>query len=300
MWLSHFLLNIRAFQAILIWGLFLSAFNTNLNALERKITAEMIMQEISPDDLSILEKFFRELLFFRELGYTLFGDKPISTEYFDLENPHKPDLYSISSVGYLTWEKYAPLFPQKNYLFLFYVDQDKEICELTLINKKAFHQIVNENSAKFTAFFGPQITSEKLLNLLIQKRSLWNTPMKDRDDLIGILLGYGKTNSELFQKRSEIWGKKLKLSKNRTKPSSGYLSVAEEQKALSDRLRPFSNEGRITLNYMRLPAFVADGNHQESIKLKKKYTEQRKNITQRYSHKNVLKVTFERLCSQET
>lgn len=285
--------------AIFLWLFILHVFSfASCFALQKPSIGEQ-MQRIPREDLPILDRFFRELLFQKGFAYTLFGDKPISLDCFDLENLDKPDPFATSSEGYRTWEKYAHLFQGPHYLFLFYEDPAEALCELTLVNKRAFHQIISEHREKFAAFFGPNVSSEELLNLLIQKRSLWNTPMKERDDLIGILLGYGKNNADLFQRRSEIWGRKKKLSRNREKPSPGYHSVEEESQALNATLSSFSGERKITLSYMQLPSFVADRSHRETIQLKKKYTKQRKKMTALFSHRDALRTALEQFCAQE-
>ncbi len=268
---------------------------------EKDIAIADRIQAIPIQDQSILKKFFRNLLFAQGFAYTLFGDKPISIDNYNMENPEKPELDSTSPIGYKTWGKYAGLFPQDNYIFLFYENSEDKLCEITLINKKAFHQVFAANSQKFTEVFGSEITSEKLLNLLIQRGSLWNTRMKERDDLIGILLGYGKINAELYQKRSEIGGRRPVIKQWRTTPSQGYDSIEEELCALRTTLQPFDKQGRTSLNLMRLPSFVADPNHPETAQLKKKYAEQRKQITRYFSQGQVLDVTFKQLsaCDSE-
>ena len=281
-----------AIHLFLTCTIILSVLNAPLSASAQKEIAHEKMQNIPSADLKVLEGFFRELLFFQGFAYTLFGDKPVSTECFDLDNPEKPDMFATSCKGYKTWGKYAHLFPQEHYVFLFYEDADEYQCEMTLINKKAFLQIVDKHREKFAEVFGSEITPEKLLSLIVQKRCLWNTPMKDRDDLIGILLGYGKNNAELFQKREE-------LKKERTKPSASYCSMDEELEALNNRLQSFSGEGKITLNYMRFPGFAADHHHRETVQLKKKYAEQRKRITTHYFRKNVLEATLSNCTLQQ-
>ena len=104
----------------------------------------------------------------------------------------------------MTWKKYQHLFSGGNYLFLFEEGHEKDLCEITLINKSAFHKIFNDHKYKFVEAFGSDINSEKLLNLIVEKKSLSNTRLETREDLIGILLGYGKMNAELFQKRKKI------------------------------------------------------------------------------------------------
>lgn len=270
----------------------------NLSALASlRNEAREVIQTIPPADQKVLEEFFRKLLFFNGFAYTLFGDKPVSTECFDLKE-NNAELFRISSLGYRTWKKYVHLFPKNRYLFLFYENTDEDVCEITLINKKSFHEIVAINKEGFTKVFGCELTSEKLLDLLIQKGSLWNTPMRERDDLIGVLLGYGKINADLFQKRTEIMVGNRKIKKKRTTPSSGYTSVEEELKDLNAALQSFSKEGKVSLNYMRLPGFKADWKNAETVQLSKNYRKQRKYITQRYSRDNVLEITFEQLLGQ--
>lgn len=271
---------------------------SHLSASMREEEMKEKILSIPPEELQVLEKFFHNLLFEREFAYTLFGDKPISSEYYDREDPSKPELFLNSAEGYKMCEKYAHLFLEQGHIFLFYEDHKENIYEITLINKKAFHQVVTEQKDKFAAFFGPEINSEKLLNLLIRKKSLWNTSLKDREDLIGILLGFGKHNAELFQKRNEIESYKLRLVRDRTEPSPGYHAINEELVALNATLQSFSNEGRVTLNYMRLPGFTADPNHSETKQLKKKYSKQRKMISHLYSRRNALKITLDRLFAE--
>lgn len=257
-----------------------------------------IIQTIPSADLKILEDFFRELLFCHGFAYTLYGDKPMSVESFDLGDAGKSELFCTSSDGFKIWKKYAHLFPSKNHIFLFYEDKEKDSCEISLINKHAFQQIISKNKEKFSEVLGLEISPEKLLALLMQQQSLENTLVKDREDLIGILFGYGKTNAELFQKRNEIWRKKVTLKKKRTIPSFGYHSIDEELRALNNSLQFFSKDGRFSLNYMRLPSFVADSEKEETIQLKKKYIDQRKRITKQYAKGKILEITLEKLCAE--
>ncbi len=287
-------------RTALIFILTLFMPTAHLAASAQKGFAREKIQTIPSEDLEVLDDFFRDLLFFHPFGYTLFGDKPISFECYDFENLKKPDVFATSCRGYKTWEKYAHLFPNDHYIFLFYEDTIDEIYELTVINKKAFLEIVNKHMEKFAKVFGPEITPENLLKLIIQKGSIWNTPLKEWDDLVGIMLGFGKNNAEIVQKGAEIENRKPSLKKRRTDPSPGYNSTVEELKAIHSRLKSFSNEGRITLNYMRLPSFAAEPGHPETIQLKKKYTDQRKRITKHFYRKNVLELTFEQLCNPTT
>ncbi len=260
---------------------------------------KQIISNIPEKDREILDEFFRKLFFFYEFGYTLFGDKPVSFETFDLEQEQKPELFQTSSTGYKTWSRYANLFPSQKYLFLFFEDQVEGICEITLINKDGFVKAVEAHIDKFSEVFGPEISPEKLLTLVVERQSLYNTPMHHRADLIGILLGYGKINAELFQKRNELLMTGAGIRKKRTTPSHGYQSIEEELAALNKSLQSFSKEGRITLNYMRLPGFAADPGQEETIRLRKKYIKLRRLITERFVQENVLETIAEKLCASE-
>jgi hypothetical protein len=86
------------------------------------------------------------------------------------------------------------------------------------------------------------------------------------------------------------------FSSKQFEPSAGYHSIEEELETLNTTLQSFSDDARVTLNYVRLPCFVADPNHKETKQLKKNYARLRRAITQRYSRRNALEITLEQLC----
>ena len=124
---------------------------------------------------------------------------------------------------------------------------------------------------------------------------MWETPLRHRDDLIGILLGFGKINAELFQKRNEILGKREAIKKKRTEPSPGFSSIDQELDALNTTLGASPSKRRSSLNYISLPSFAMDQHHPETRALMQKYRLQRNYITQCYSKGNVLETTLQRL-----
>jgi hypothetical protein len=239
-------------------------------------------KEIPQSDRQLLNAFFRNLLFSRGFAYTLFGDKPVSIADYDFE----ADSYWIA-------KKYVPHFPAERYIFLF--DENSRYCEITLINKEAFCQIINQHREQFAEVFGAKISPDRILDLLIQKRSIWNTPIKNHENLIGVLLGYGKTNAALYHQRSQINSKTLGIRKHRKQPSFGYSTMEEELEALNTTLCSFSGEGKHSIRFMRLPGFVADPKSLETKKLKKKYSEQRRKIAEKYAQEDTLKIVLEHL-----
>jgi hypothetical protein len=281
-------------RIILILGIFFSLASCKELECTDKIREKI--HAIPENDRKVLDEFFKYLLFFQGFAYTLFGDKPISEDSFDLEKNPGSTLFATSCEGYLTWKKYENLFPSTKYLFLFYENIDKESCEITLVNKAALQKVFKENKEKFIPLLGPKVNSETILSLLKKNGSLWNTSISDREDLAGILLGFGKHNAELFQKRAEISSKKPTLKQFRTQPSLGFDSIEQELSTLHSQLQSFDGEGRYSLCFMRLPGFVAERHHRETKQLMRKYRQQRKYITKLFAQGNVLEITLKQLC----
>jgi hypothetical protein len=248
-----------------------------------------------------------------DFAYTLFGDKPISC---DCSFHDRFDgLFQGSKEQFRIWEKYLSLFPSNNYIFLFYEHDasEKYKYEITFINKKALKITFEKHRTKFIDLFGKSITAEKLLALLIERKTLWRTAVKDREDLMGILFGYGKINAELYQRREEIEkviahnGNKHSreeipktLSKKwflqSRKPCPGFSSFEEELEDIEQRLsRSYPDNPQI--RKMSLPGFVADYSHQETKALIQKYKQQRKLILQKYQDHGVLETSLLYLCT---
>lgn len=240
---------------------------------------------ILEQDRPVLDSFFREILFFEGFAYTLFGDKPVSICDYNLKNTA---LFCHTPEGYKIWKKYAALLPSSNFLFLFYENSEKNSCELTLINKKAFRDIFDLHREKFVEIWGNEISSEVLLNLLTEKGSLWNTEVKEKDDLIGILLGYGKVNAELYQRRKELGFNKALAEKHRVNPPKELVAIVAA-------LEPFAPQKPGSPHFMGFPGFMADHTKAETRSLKKKYTEQRKQITEIFSQGKVSEIVLQQL-----
>jgi hypothetical protein len=277
-----------------------------LSAVHASVREKML--SIPAEELEQLKALFNYLFLQHGFAYTLFGDKPMS---YDIILCESEGLFQASKHQFSLWKKFADLFPSKNYFFLFCgSDQERNNkFEITLINKKAFNEVFENNRKKFIEVFGKNITAEKLLNLMIEKKSPWNTPMKDRDDLMGMLFGYGKVNAELYYRREElekiqgVYKKNIKslqmVMKNiKTAPSSEYASVEEELHDIEERLS-VCHRDNAQLKVMALPRFAADHAHPETVVLINKYKKQRMNIIRQYSHRCVLEATLEKLCSDD-
>lgn len=289
------------------WGRLPNVSNERITVIREKL------HKIPADELEQLKGLFKHLFINHGFAYTLFGDKPISCDCSFHE--HFDGLFQGSKEQFRIWEKYSSLFPSNNYIFLFCENDlsEKNKYEITFINKKVFKINFEKYRDRFIDLFGKSITAEKLLDLLIEKKTLWKTPIKEREDLMGILLGYGKTNAELYQRREEIEkiignnGKQQTREKTQEthskkwiqrirKPSPGFSSFEEELQDIEQRLGG-SYPDNPQIRRMSLPGFAADYSDQETIELIKKYKQQRRQILEKYHNRCVLEASLLQLCS---
>ena len=271
--------------------------------LSCSLTASLVQERlrtIPVDDLRDIHTLFQTLFFKNGFAYTCFGDKAVSCEFFNL-NEEADRLDHVSPIPLNVWKRYECLFPMRNFVFVFYDNKEEKLAEITLINKHAFKTVFDIHRQDFASLFGPQISAEALLHLLIEKGSMWNTALKNREDLIGILLGFGKINAQLYQKRAEILGNKMRVShlqKVRLSPSIGYRTLDEELSYLQTHLKRASDENAL-LHTIPLPGFAGDKQHPETKQLLKKYSEQRSHFSKKYAQGDLLEITLEQLCSEE-
>jgi hypothetical protein len=72
-----------------------------------------------------------------------------------------------------------------------------------LINRKEFKKIAQENISLIRSIYGKDLTSETFLKKVEDREINLIHPMIHHG-LLGILLGFGKENSKLFQRREAI------------------------------------------------------------------------------------------------
>ena len=278
-------------RGLIVTLLFFSRLPLNAQSIQERL------HSISASDQKDITALFRYLLFRSGFAYTCFGDKAISYDCFDLlEEVDRLDHQSPFALN--AWKKYAHLFPSQNFLFLFHENLEEQLAEITLINKRAFKEVFDVHHAAFVSLFGSDVTAEKLLNLLIKRGSMWNTPMRDHEDLIGILLGYGEINARLYQRRAEIIGRKMsvqRLQKVRLLPSEGFQTLDEELAHLKSHLENVPDENPFVYA-IRLPSFVADKKHPQTVEILNKYREQRNSFSKKYEKGNILEITLKQLC----
>jgi hypothetical protein len=242
--------------------------------------SKCLIKSFSVKDKKDLALFFHDLFAANELGYTLFGDKPMS--------------FCIPNV-------FIPKFSSKDFIFRFYLDDarplfrglavwgkinskiDKQnysliICEeklfpnfVILINKQSFEKEFLRNIDLFEKYYGKNVTVTQILNNIERKNSykeISEEPLFYNHVLLGIMLGFGRHNAELFHRREELMEPKIPFMQ--PAPNANFSSVQEETEYLWQHLQTTNNTNEWFLPVVGV-SFAGDPDDAETHALVKKY-----------------------------
>jgi len=273
--------------------------------LSGNLSVRNVLNTIPQDEQEALKLLFYELFNENNFSYTLFGDKPMSlTGYFttSLDYNGVPSDEDISFWNkWDLWKKYAHDFPTTKYLLIEEPREKNGTKQIYFINKKSFIKKVDKNIKLFQKDFGKNITGSILLG------NIENNPkvlylFDNKPGLLGVLLGYGKHNSFLFDKRNKlssfVYRKKLPETPVKIPdPSEGFSSLQEEFNSYFAVLTHFGDPGYSPL-IIHSVHFVADKKHPETIALKQKYRTMRGNISATYAKGDFLEITLSKLTEE--
>jgi hypothetical protein len=251
---------------------------------------ERIIQQIPEDDLNEIKHLFEYLFKYNGLGFTLFMDKPVSFCPIDSFLFHlSGNLYGCTEKTLLlnknfhkewrTWKKHESSFHLKKYVFML----DK--LGVVLINKQSLEKCFSDNKKRIIKILGPEFNVNLFLKKIEENNGLVKLMNRDHE-FLGIILGFGVHNSQLFQRREDILNvlepDTIPVYLNKTiTPSLGYATTEEELSDLwtkldslnpSDQYFPIVNLNRV--------GFAVDPKHKETIFLRKKYEIQRQKINE--------------------
>jgi hypothetical protein len=271
------------------------------------------LRTISKGDLASLEWFFRQ---FDVCTYVLFGDKPMAFCGVQRVEPYKPDVSQVYSFmdsicrlhlenlvqmkGWEAWKKYNHLFPSSQFAFL--ENDTPDGATIVLINKKAFLKQIDENIDYFKEVLGKYVTPQQILVDCLQSQDLLKDVLQNHEGLIGILLGFGRNNAQLFFRRSQlsndVASQKFSITKHALSPSKGFATLDEEKSDIYARIGLFNESEVSDFNPLQLslPGFVADNNSAETKQLRTGYTRQYKQILQEYKKGDFLETTLKQYC----
>jgi len=262
----------------------------------KKDAVSIALGEMTSDEKWFLDFFFRNHLLRDSGAYVLKGCKPVGLSDFLGPKYYLSTVYwrgykrsVLFKKGYEIWKKYQHMFPSISYCICYRKDEedDDQGFDVYLINKKNVLSVVSKNIEEFQAHLGPDITPEILLEKIINEGKPLTEILHGNAELLGMILGYGKHNSQLFYRREilkkEFTPKKLDL-------------IAEEIAEINKKLQCRSHR-RNHLIFASLPTFVFDPTHQETQELNDKYEQQRKEFTNLYKNGKFLETTLRVLTS---
>ncbi|MBS0626291.1 MAG: hypothetical protein JSS32_09600 [Verrucomicrobia bacterium] len=277
------------------------SFSRKLNAIPQK-------------DREQIEWFFRFLSW--DTHFVLFGSKPMGFCGF-LEQEPPQEYRSLDhfedfayrfmlpilklNKGWNLWKKYEHLFPSSRFLLIENHDKSRSTI-IFMINKSEFLKTVEENINDFRRILGNHITPVILLEKCQRSKDLISDVLKNNDLLLGILLGFGKHNAQLFFRREQIMGRSksesLSLNPKKLLPSSEFLSLEEELDHINRKLGNFCNSEASDFNQILLlmPSFFADASDPETQQLKIEYEKQYKDIVKRFQKREFLETVLWQYC----
>lgn len=242
-----------------------------------------ILKLIPQDDLSRLNSLFSVIIKEDHGAYTLFGDKPVSLSG-DFEITPWENIIERIPVGgifwknWSIWEKYKHLFPLKRYLLIKDSSESEKfkISHVFLVNKTEFIKVINDNLSLFEHVLGHPVIPEQILSDLESGKISFLDSISNNEMLLGILLGYGKINASLYNKRE--W--------------EGLNDAGLRHSTI--KLEPFGDYAYSPL-VMQSIHFVADLKHPETKALQRKYQKLREKISAIYSQGDFLEITLSQL-----
>jgi hypothetical protein len=273
-----------------------------------------LIHALSEKEYQDLKLFFHNLFINNELGYTLFGDKPMSFCFPDAIKPQFSQrdftykIYFNGDVplfrGFAVWKKISTSINHEKYSFIIYEDSGYPTFVI-LINKECFIDTVNKNIDVFKKIYGSSITAKLILEK-IENKSIDQDKLFNQHLLLGIMLGYGRNAAELFQRRwSLAYGEfNPPLLEKPTLPSKGFSSVEEELQNITRRLQAkpkifdwYTNTFPIFLRVVTVP-FALDPDDPEAQSLLNKYKVLHAKLTNIFDRNDWLEIVLDRLLSK--
>lgn len=242
----------------------------------------------APDDVEKIKHLFSCLFRFHELGFTLFGDKPLSFclpyDASSLKLTPETNLYwhvrntlAVSeaySEEWQAWERLRPSLKIDAFSFI----RDREL-GIVLINRRTCLDVIARHRALFEATLGHSCEASAFVREIERGDGLF-TLLHENHELLGILLGFGSHNSHLFQRRHEILEaiepSRIPVQLHRDcLPSKGYASLEEELSALETKFgtQHITNAHLPLVSWARV-VFAQDRTHPETETLRRKYDQQ--------------------------
>jgi hypothetical protein len=222
MYISYFfscLIDRKHFLAIRLYNLFLLLSITILLVCScQSNKKEASNFNLSSEERVWLTQFFEDVMLYEKGIYTLWGSKPltrIAVEHYSdaekqafynsLTEDEKKDFqpyaggYNLDKTWF-QWEKIQHHFPMNRYIFL-KMDQFQEdhVFFVLFVDVIKTAAIIQDNYDAFRKVIGADFHPLELTLSLKEKNAVFWKKIEGNSHLWGILFGFGKINSHLFQ-----------------------------------------------------------------------------------------------------
>jgi hypothetical protein len=260
--------------------------------------------KLSPEEKKKIEILFTRLFKLEPFAYTIYFDKPmafseaiidsdsIEEELKDIQideyvkftlTPYSPSKRLLKE-AWQTLEKYRSFFNNEKYLFLNRKFNDLDF--IILINKPKFREMINKHNKFFKKILGNHFSADELLSQIEQPNSDLKSLLKNNHALLGILLGFGKHNAQLYEMREQLYSKQDAL--DYLKDYKNKLKIQEKIEQLWQILQYRNDYYTCSLNVRHQVGYACDRQHPESIELEKKYENQTREINKILDKENWL------------
>lgn len=261
-----------------------------------------------------MDYFFRRLIQDDTLGYVLLGSKPMV--YSSYRKP-KTTIQAIESdpifefelflyglqpsealfdAGLKVWKKYEKHFCGNNLFFnSFEEDEEFHFVNLLIINKKLVLPLIHQHFQRFHSI-DSKIQDEHAFFEFFLIDTSFKKQFFSRNDLLGICLGFGERNADLFDRMDQIYASIGGHGFTLYKPSPERR--AELKKEWNDIETSFGVIGKRVIvsrkfRFTSKVGFRADNSDPETAVLKKKYQDCQKKLAQTYQGVDFLEKTLE-------
>jgi hypothetical protein len=282
----------------------------------KQTDVKKFVSTLPKEERFLLEFFFRSLIQKDAIGYTLLGGKPMSVYSYlkpkVITNSYRHDPIDRMELffdgfderdalfhrGLEIWKKYENDFCGTNIFFdVFENDSDLHFMQVSVFNKRLMLPLFERYFHKFKDLDPSIRDNEALFDLLVHDQQ-FKEKFYVREDLLGICLGYGEKNAELFQKMATLLTSMGRLDFTLERPSADRLKSLEQEFTTLKRTftggihTPVSRKFFFNIGL----GFRADFSDPETLFLQKKYAELHKKLTQAYEETAFLEKTLELIC----
>ena len=169
--------------------------------------------------------------------------------------------------------------------------------QLSVFNRNLMLPIFDHYFHRFANLDHSIEDNKSIFNLLLHDQS-FKEKFYSREDLLGICLGYGEKNAELFRKMATLLTSMGRLNFTLEKPSPDRLRGLEKE--LADLEQSFTVETHVPISrkfcFNIGLGFRANFSDPETLLLQKKYSELHKQLAQAYEGAAFLEKTLELIC----